>query len=115
MKSFGLSLNKILNRDSINAKIHIHYIKGLRSDYFESFTSFHKPIWIRKQKIFTKFHLNETEDVHTNVSLTTEDVITDYPSDTMELDEKFGFAPHQTVDESEQINLLWSIYSSTDY
>ncbi|CAF3286262.1 unnamed protein product [Rotaria sp. Silwood2] len=96
MESFGLSLNNILNRDSTNAKTQIDYcftnVKDLKSDYFESLTSFHKPIWIRKHKVLTKFHFDETEDIHTNVPFNIEDIITDDQSDTMEVDEKFVFA-----------------------
>ena len=35
-------------------------MKDLKSDYFESLTSFHKPIWIRKHEILTEFHVDET-------------------------------------------------------
>ncbi|CAF2442613.1 unnamed protein product [Rotaria sp. Silwood2] len=88
--------NNILNRDSTNAKTQIDYcftnVKDLKSDYFESLTSFHKPIWIRKHKVLTKFHFDETEDIHTNVPFNIEDIITDDQSDTMEVDEKFVFA-----------------------
>src|SRR3984885_1700008 len=114
MKSFGLSLNNTLNRDSTNAKTQIDYcftnVKGLKSDYFESLTSFHKPIWIRKNKVLTKFHFDETEDIHTNIPCNTEDVVTDDQSDIMEVDEKFVFEHHETVDKNEQIDLDMSFY-----
>ena len=51
----------------------------------------------------TKFHFDKTEDVHTNVSFNIEDIITDNQSDTMEVDEKFGFARHETVDKMNKL------------
>ncbi|CAF5054044.1 unnamed protein product [Rotaria sp. Silwood1] len=114
MESFGLSLNNTLNRDSTNAKTQIDYcftnVKDLKSDYFESLTSFHKPIWIRKHKVLTKFHFDETEDIHTNVPFNIEDIITDDQSDTVEVDEKFVFACHETVDKNEQIYIDMSFH-----
>ncbi|CAF1493950.1 unnamed protein product [Rotaria sp. Silwood1] len=114
MESFGLSLNNTLNRDSTNAKMQIDYcftnVKDLKSDYSESLTSFHKPIWIRKPKVLTKFHLDEIEDIRTNIPFNIEDVITDDQSDTMEVDEKFVFECHETVDKNEQIDLDMSFH-----
>ncbi|CAF1076026.1 unnamed protein product [Rotaria magnacalcarata] len=114
MKSFGLSLNNTLNKDSTNAKTQIDYcftnVKDLKSDYFESLTSFHKPIWIRKHKVLAKFHLDGTEDIHTNIPFNIEDVITNDQSDTMEVDEKFVFERHKTVDKNEQIDLSMSFH-----
>ncbi|CAM4966410.1 unnamed protein product [Rotaria socialis] len=114
MESFGLSLNNILNRDATNAKTQIDYcftnVKDLKSDYFESLTSFHKPIWIRKHQAVTKLHFDETENIHTNVPFNSKDIINDDQSDTMEVDEKFVFAPHGTVDKNEQINLDMSCH-----
>ena len=53
MESFGLALINELNKRSTNAKTQIDYcftnVNDLKSDYFESLTSFHKPIWMRKQ------------------------------------------------------------------
>ncbi|CAF4000219.1 unnamed protein product [Rotaria sordida] len=109
MKSFGLRLNNTLNRDSTNAKTQIDYcftnIKGLKSDYFESLTNFHKPIWIRKHEVLTKFHFDETEDIYTNILFNINDAIIDDQSDAMEVDEKFAFEHHETVDKNEQIDL----------
>ncbi|CAF3941766.1 unnamed protein product, partial [Adineta steineri] len=55
MKSFGFNLINKLNKSSTNAKTQIDCcftnVKGLKSDYFESLTSFHKPIWIRKHEV----------------------------------------------------------------
>ncbi|CAF1452561.1 unnamed protein product [Adineta steineri] len=90
MKSFGLRLNNSLNRDSTNAKTQIDCcftnIKGIKSDYFESLTSFHKPIWIRKHEGLTKSHFDETEDIHTDIFFDTDDAIIDDQFDAMEVD-----------------------------
>ncbi|CAF4746952.1 unnamed protein product, partial [Rotaria sp. Silwood2] len=114
MESFGLTLINKLNKSSTNAKTQIDYcftnVKDLKSDYFESLTSFHKPIWIRKHKVLTKFHFDETEDIRTNIPFHIEDVITDDQSDTMEVDEKFVFECHETVDKNEQIDLDMSFH-----
>ncbi|CAF4032542.1 unnamed protein product [Rotaria sp. Silwood2] len=114
MESFGLTLINKLNKSSTNAKRQIDYcftnVKDLKSDYFESLTSFHKPIWIRKREVLTKFHFDETEDIHTNIPFHIEDVITDDQSDTMEVDEKFVFECHETVDKNEQIDLDMSFH-----
>ena len=114
MESFGFSLNNILNRDSTNAETQIDYcftnVKGLKSDYFETLTSFRKPICIRKHKVLTKLHFDETKDIHTNASFNIKDIITDNQSDTMGVDEKFGFARHEAVDKNEQIDLDMSFH-----
>jgi hypothetical protein len=109
MKSFGLSLNNTLNRDSTNAKTQIDYcftnVKDLKSDYFESLTSFHKPIWIRKHKVLTKFHFDGTKDICSNIPLNIKDFIIDDQSETMEVDEKIIFEHNETADENEQIDI----------
>ena len=109
MELFGLSLNNTLNRDLTNAKTQIVYcftnMKDLKSDYFVSLTSFRKPTWIRTHKILTKFHFDETEDIRTNISFNIEDVVTDDQSETIEVDEKFVFERHETVDNNQQIVL----------
>ena len=109
MESFGLSLNNTLNRDLTNAKTQIVYyftnMEDLKSDCFESLTSFRKPTWIRTHKVLTKFHFDETEDVRTNIPFNIEDVVIDDPSETIEIDEKFVFEHHETVDNNEQIVL----------
>ncbi|CAF1312801.1 unnamed protein product [Rotaria sp. Silwood1] len=114
MESFGLTLINKLNKSSTNAKTQIDYcftsVKDLKSDYFESLTSFHKPIWIRKHKVLTKFHFDETEDIRTNILFHIEDVITDDQSDTMEVGEKFVCECHETVDKNEQIDLDMSFH-----
>ena len=58
----------------------------------------------------TKLHFDEIKDIHTNVSFNIEDIITDNQSDTMGVDEKFGFARHETVDKNEQIDLDMSFH-----
>ncbi|CAF1415516.1 unnamed protein product [Adineta steineri] len=80
-------------------------VVGLKSDYFESLTSFHKPIWIRKHEVLSKFHFDETEDIHTNTFFNIDDAIIDDQSDVMEVDEEFSFDHHETVDKNEQIDL----------
>jgi hypothetical protein len=85
-------------------------VKDLKSDYFESLTSFHKPIWIRKHKVLTKFHFDGTKDICSNIPINIEDVITDDQSDTMEVDEKIIFEHNETVDENEQIDIDLSFY-----
>jgi hypothetical protein len=114
MESFGLTLINKLNKSSTNAKTQIDYcftnVKDLKSDYFESLTGFHKPIWIRKSEILTEFHFNETEDIRTNVPFNSEDVIPDDQFDTMEVDENFIFERHETVDKNEQIDFDMSFH-----
>ena len=109
MESFGLSFNNTLNSDLTNAKTQIIYyftnVKDLKSDYFESLTSFRKPTWIRTHKILTKFHFNESEDICSNIPFNIEDVVTDDQSETIEVDETFIFERHETVDNNEQIVL----------
>ena len=106
MESFGLSLNNTLSRDLTNTKTQIVYcftnMKDLKSDYFESLTSFRKPTWIRTHKVLTKFHFDETEDIRTNIPFNIEDVVTDDQSETIEVDEKFVFEHYETVDNNKQ-------------
>ncbi|CAF3578161.1 unnamed protein product [Rotaria sp. Silwood1] len=76
------------------------------SDYFESLTSFHKPIWIRKHKVLSKSHFHEIKNIHTNVTSNINDeVMLDDQFDTMDIDDKFVFESHETVDKNEQIDL----------
>lgn len=113
MKSFGLSLNSKLNENSTNAKTQIDYcfsnVKELKSDYFESLTSFHKPVLIRRPKALTKLHFDDTEDIHTNILFNSK-IINGDQSDAMEVNEKFIFASHGTVDKNEQIDLDMSCH-----
>ncbi|CAF4003587.1 unnamed protein product [Adineta steineri] len=109
MKSFGFNLINKLNKSSTNAKTQIDYcftnVNDLKSDYFESLTSFHKPIWIRKHQVLSKFHFDATEDIHTNILFDIDDAIIDDQSDVREVDEEFSFDHHETVDKNEQIDL----------
>jgi len=109
MKSFGLSLNNTLNRDSTNAKTQIDYcftnMKDIKSDYFESLTSFHKPIWIRKQKLSAKFQFDETEVIDVNADSNIEDLMIYDQSDKMEVEKKSIFERHEIADEDEQIDI----------
>jgi len=85
-------------------------MKDLKSDYFESLTSFHKPIWIRKHKVLTKFHFDGNKDICSNIPLNIEDVVTDDQSETMEVDEKIIFEHNETADENEQIDIDLSFH-----
>jgi hypothetical protein len=113
MESFGLTLINKLNKSSTNAKTQIDYcftnVNGLKSDYFESLTSFHKPVWMRKHKVLTKVHRDKTEDIRTNMSFNIDDAINDDQSDAMEVNEKFAFDHHEIVDENEHIDLDMSL------
>ena len=87
MESFGLTLINKLNKSSTNAKTQIDYcfsnVNDFKADYFESLTSFHKPIWISKHEALSESHLSD--------------------SDMMEVDEEFFFNQHRIVDENEEL------------
>ena len=87
MESFGLTLINKLNKSSTNAKTQIDYcftnMNNAKSDYFESLTRFHKPIWIRKHEALSESHLSD--------------------SDMMEVDEEFFFNQHRIDDENEEL------------
>ena len=57
-------------------------MNSAKSDYFESLTSFHKPIWISEHEALGESHLGD--------------------SDMMEVDEEFFFNHHRIVDENEK-------------
>ena len=109
MKSFGLTLLSKLNKSSTNAKTQIDYcftnMKDLTSDYFESLTSFHKPIWIRKHGVLTESHAEEVQQARTNVPFNLEDHKIYDQSDVMEVDEVFSSDPYEAVVEDEQIDM----------
>ncbi|KAF9758259.1 ATP-dependent DNA helicase PIF1, partial [Nosema granulosis] len=109
MESFGLSLVNKLDKSSTNAKTRIDYcfanMNDLKSDYFESLTSFHKPIWIRKHGVLTEFHVDEIEQVRTDVTFNLEDLKIYDQSDFMEVDEEFSFDRYEIVDENEQVDI----------
>ncbi|CAF4426457.1 unnamed protein product, partial [Rotaria sp. Silwood2] len=108
MESFGLTLINKLNKSSTNAKTQIDYcftnMNELKSDYFESLTSFHKPIWIRKQGILTEFHVDEIKQIRTDIPFNLKDLKIYDQSDMMEVDEEFSFDRYEIVDENEQID-----------
>ena len=89
MESFGLTLINKLNKSSTNAKTQIDYcftnMANAKSDYFESLTSFHKPIWISKHEAVSESHLSD--------------------SDMMEVDEEFFFNRHRIVNENEELDV----------
>ncbi|CAF1407300.1 unnamed protein product [Rotaria sordida] len=109
MESFGLTLINKLNKNSTNAKTQIDYCftngNGLKSDYFESLTSFHKPIWIRKREILTGIHVDEIKQIRTDIPFNLKDLRIYDQSDTMEVDEEFSSDRYKIVDENEQTDI----------
>jgi hypothetical protein len=109
MESFGLTLINKLNKSSTNAKTQIDYcftnMKDLKSDYFESLTSFHKPIWIRKHGILTESHVDEIKQIRIDVPFNVKDLNIYDQSDMMEVDGEFSFHRYELVDENEQIDM----------
>ncbi len=109
MESFGLTLINKLNKSSTNAKTQIDYcftnMKNLKSDYFESLTSFHKPIWIRKHGILTESHVDEIKQIRIDVPFNVKDLNIYDQSDMMEVDGEFSFHRYELVDENEQIDM----------
>ena len=109
MESFGLTLINKLNKSSTNARTQIDYcftnMNDLQSDYFESLTSFHKPIWIRKHAVSTEFHVDEIKQIRTDIPFHLEDLRIYDQSDMMEVDEEFSFDRYEIVDENEQIDI----------
>jgi hypothetical protein len=109
MQSFGLTLINKLNKSSTNAKTQIDYcftnMNDLKSDYFESLTSFHKPIWIRKHGILTEFHVDEIKQIRTDIPFNLKDLRIYDQSDMMEVDEEFSFDRYEIVDENEEIDI----------
>ena len=109
MKSFGFTLINKLNKNSTNAKTQIDYcftnVNDLKSDYFESLTSFHKPIWIRKHVVSTEFHVDEIDRIRTDIPFHLEDLRIYDQFDRMEVDEEFSFDRYEIDDENEQIDI----------
>ncbi|CAF1542519.1 unnamed protein product, partial [Rotaria sp. Silwood1] len=109
MESFGLTLINKLNKSSTNAKTQIDYcftnMNDLKSDYFESLTSFHKPIWIRKHGILTEVHVDEIKQIRTDIPFNLKDLKIYDKSDMMVVDEEFSFDRYEIVDENEQIDI----------
>ncbi|CAF4306693.1 unnamed protein product [Rotaria magnacalcarata] len=95
MKSFGLTLINKLNKNSTNAKTQIDYcfanVNGWKCDYFESLTSFHKPLWIRKHEIDSQLHVDENEQIRTDMPLNLGDLSIDDRSDVMDIDDQSSF------------------------
>jgi hypothetical protein len=109
MESFGLTLINKLNKSSTNAKTQIDYcftnMKDLKSDYFESLTSFHKPVWIRKHEILTEFDVDAIKRIRTDIPFNLKDLKIDDESDMMEVDDVLSFHRYEIVDENEQIDM----------
>ena len=109
MKSFGLALINALDKNSTNAKTQIDYcftnMKELQSDYFESLTSFHKPIWIRKREISTDSHVDDIKQTQTDVPFNLKDFEIYDESDMMEVEGEFSFHRDENVHENEQIDM----------
>jgi hypothetical protein len=80
-------------------------MNDLKSDYFESLTSFHKPICIRKHGISTEFRIDETKQIGTDIPFNLKDLKIYDQSDMMEVDEEFSFDRYEIVDENEQIDV----------
>ena len=80
-------------------------MNDLKSDYFESLTSFHKPIWIRKHEILTEFHVDEIKQIRTDIPFNLKDLRIYDQSDMMEVDEEFSFDRYEIVDENEEIDI----------
>jgi hypothetical protein len=78
-------------------------MKDLKSDYFESLTSFHKPIWIRKHGTLTEFHVDEIKQIRIDVPFNVKDLNIYDQSDMMEVDGEFSFHRYELVDENDQI------------
>ena len=123
MKSFWLTLINKLNKSSTNAKTQIDYcftnVNDLKSDYFESLTSFHKPIWIGKHEILTEFHVDEIKRTRTDIPFNLKDLTIYDQSDMMEVDEE-SFDRYEIADEEEQIDIdmsfnLEDLYTSDQY
>ncbi|CAF5156423.1 unnamed protein product, partial [Rotaria magnacalcarata] len=100
VKSFGLTLINKLNKNSTNAKTQIDYcftnVNGWKSDYFESLTSFHKPLWIRKHEIDSQLYVDENEQIRTDMPLNLGDLSIDDRSDVMDIDDQSSFEQTHT-------------------
>ena len=109
MESFGLTLINKLNKSSTNAKTQIDYcftnMNNAKSDYFESLTSFHKPIWISKYEALSESHLGDNEQMHTDTPIDLKNLQVSDHSDMMEVDEEFFFNQHNIVNENEQLDV----------
>ncbi|CAF1932096.1 unnamed protein product [Rotaria magnacalcarata] len=100
MKSFGLTLINKLNKNSTNANTQIDYCfanaNGWKCDYFESLTSFHKPLWIRKHGIDSQLYVDENEQIRTDMPLNLGDLSIDDRSDVMDIDDQSSFEQTHT-------------------
>lgn len=109
MGSFGLALMNKLNKSSTNAKTQIDYcfsnINGLKSDYFESLTSFHKPVWIGKRDALTDSHADVDVPTFTDVNFKSKGLYISDQLDTMEIDNEFSFNEYELVEEGEKSNM----------
>ncbi|CAF4789648.1 unnamed protein product [Rotaria socialis] len=108
MESFRRTLINKLSKSSTHAKTQIDYcfnnVNDLKSDYFESLTSFHKPIWIRKHEIVTQFLVDENEHSRTDTPFNLEDLRIDDQFNMTEIDEESSFEGHEMIDGNEQIH-----------
>ena len=109
MESFELTLINKLNKDSTNGKTQIDYcftnMKDFKSDYFESLTSFHKPVWIRKHGILTESHVDEIKQIRIDVPFNMKDLNINDQSDMMEVDGELSSHRYELFDENEQIDM----------
>ena len=102
MESFGLTLINKLNKSSTNAKTQIDFcftnVNDLKSGYFESLTSFHEPIWIRKYRISTELHVDEIKQTRTDIPFHLKGLTIYDQSDMMEVDEELSFDCYEVID-----------------
>ena len=109
MKSFGLTLINELNKSSTNAKTQIDYcfsnMNDFKAGYFDSLTSFHKPIWISKHEALSESNLGDNEQMHTDTPIVLKNLEASDHSDMMEVDEEFFFNQHRIVDENEELDV----------
>ena len=102
---FGLLLINKLNKSSTNAKTQIDYcfsnMNDFKAGYFESLTSFHKPIWINKHGIRSKFSVDEIKQSRTCMPTDSENLKISDQFDMMEVDEEFVFDGYRLIAEEE--------------
>jgi hypothetical protein len=79
-------------------------VNALKSDYFESLTSFHKPIWIMKHEIDSQLHVDENEQILTDMPWNLGDLSIDDHSDVMEISKEFSFEDYEMLDKNEQFH-----------
>ena len=91
-----------LSKSSTNVKTQIDYcftnMNDLKSDYLKSLTSFHKLIWIRKHKISTIFHVDESEQISIDLSFYLEELEVSNKSYMIEVEEESSIKKYEVID-----------------